>query len=210
MQEYIIRNIVQDLLRGEMVPDEEILWTGQPDPTVVFTSADVFLVPFSIIWAGFALFWELAVLLLPLLPSGANNAVRAPLFGFSLSGIPFIFVGFYITIGRFMYKKWKKKHTFYVVTNKRAMVLHDNRKGSVKAVRIDKLPSLSRDMRSDGHGTITFGDKSGFGNWYANTGMDFFSRAYGEPSVVFYDVSNANRIYELVNGLMYGKDPSGY
>ena len=34
----------QDLLKGE-----KILWAGQPDPDILFSNADIFLVPFSLL-----------------------------------------------------------------------------------------------------------------------------------------------------------------
>jgi hypothetical protein len=204
MNEYIIRNAVQELLRGELVPDEEILWVDQPDPSVIFTNADIFLVPFSVFWGGFAVFWECAALFMPRI---SNHGMSAPLTPFPLFGLPFVLIGFYFIFGRFIYKKWKKQHTYYAVTNKRAIILSDTNRGNIKAIRINTLQGLSRNMRSDGHGSISFGEKSGYPLNYGNTGLDFFSSAYGEPPLTFYDIKNAGTVYELVNKLMYEKDP---
>lgn len=41
---------MNELFQEDLLKDEKILWTGQPETTVLFTGADVFLVPFS----GFA------------------------------------------------------------------------------------------------------------------------------------------------------------
>src|SRR4051812_14861337 len=68
-----------DLLR-----DERILWTGQPDPSRIFAPSDLFMVPFSLLWGGFALFWEAGVLGL----AGFGSGRPAPTF-FALWGIPF-------------------------------------------------------------------------------------------------------------------------
>ena len=35
----------------ELEPNEELLWSGQPKRGVVFQAADVFLIPFSILWS---------------------------------------------------------------------------------------------------------------------------------------------------------------
>jgi len=204
MNEYTIRNAVNELLQGEIVPDEEILWVGQPDPAVIFTNADIFLVPFSILWGGFAVSWECSALFMPVV---SNHGTSFPLIIFPLFGLPFVIIGLYITFGRFIYKKWKKQHTYYAITNKRAIILSDSRRGNIRAVRIDTLQGLSRNMRSDGHGSITFGEKSGYPLSYGNTGLDFFGSQYGEPPLTFYDIKNASSVYELVNKLMYEKDP---
>ncbi len=33
-------------------PDEQVLWTGRPDPAKRFTRSDLWLVPFSLMWTG--------------------------------------------------------------------------------------------------------------------------------------------------------------
>ncbi len=42
----------------ELDPGEVIEWTGRPDPRRVVTADDVVLIPFSILWGGFAIAWE--------------------------------------------------------------------------------------------------------------------------------------------------------
>lgn len=34
---------------------EKLPWTGQPKSGMVFRSADIFLIPFSLLWCGFAI-----------------------------------------------------------------------------------------------------------------------------------------------------------
>lgn len=48
------RNRLRPLLR----PGEQLRWVGQPDPQVHFAPADLYLVPFSLLWCGFVIFWE--------------------------------------------------------------------------------------------------------------------------------------------------------
>ena len=60
----------RDVFESDLLRDEEILWFGQPDPSILLTKLDVFLIPFSVLWAGFAFFASggLAALILALLP----------------------------------------------------------------------------------------------------------------------------------------------
>ena len=52
------------------------------------------MIPFSLLWCGFAVFWETMAMRMP-----------GPFFGpglfFRLWGIPFVFVGLYFVFGRF-------------------------------------------------------------------------------------------------------------
>ena len=40
------------LFNDELIQGESIEWSGQPDPNVLFTKADIFLVPVTLIWSG--------------------------------------------------------------------------------------------------------------------------------------------------------------
>jgi len=48
-------------IQPKVLSGESILWTGQPDTRVVFHKEDLFLIPFSLLWGSFAIFWEAGV-----------------------------------------------------------------------------------------------------------------------------------------------------
>jgi hypothetical protein len=68
----------------ELVPHEQLLWFGRPRQGFVLRTADAYMIPFSLMWAGFAVFWETIV-----------NLGRGPLL-FRLWGIPFVLAGLYM------------------------------------------------------------------------------------------------------------------
>jgi len=105
------------LLQEEFLRDERVLWQGQPDPSKHFAPSDVFAIPFSLLWGGFALFWEASALGLV---RWDGDEGRAPLF-FVLWGIPFVLIGLYLMVGRFFYKAWRKRRTLYAVTDRRVL-----------------------------------------------------------------------------------------
>jgi hypothetical protein len=159
---------------------EHVLWSGRPDPGKVFTRNDLFVVPFSLLWVGFAIFWTVNV-----------RASNAPGF-FVIWGLAFVAVGLYFVVGRFFAKAVLKRTTVYVLTNRSAIV---RRGGSEKAVTLP-APSTSTHLTSDGrHLDVVFstGTTRVWGNqWaarlYMNTGMDVFVRRTGDLG--FFDVTD--------------------
>lgn len=57
----MIRNHKTEL-RQHLDSGENLLWTGQPKTGIVFRNADIFLIPFSLLWCGFAIFWFITAL----------------------------------------------------------------------------------------------------------------------------------------------------
>jgi hypothetical protein len=140
----------------------------------------VFLVPFSIMWGGFALFWEGSVL-----------ASGGPPF-FVLWGIPFVAVGLYFIFGRFIYKRRTKLRTAYGLTPDRAMVAVGS--SSFYDSPIKQVPTSVRRGRDGRHVSIAFGNQPSWpgSSYYGNTGMDFFQR--GSVPVAFYDVADGDAL----------------
>lgn len=178
-----------ELFKDELLKDEEVLWCGQPDSSVIFSGSDIFLVPFSILWGGFAMFWEVSAI-----------TMSTPFF-FCLFGIPFVIIGLYFIFGRFIYKGIKKKHTYYAVTNQRILILTNLSKKNLEAKFITQIPCINKSVRSDGKGTIKFGDSIFFRGMYGNTGMDLFGSIYGKDVPTFYDIKEIDKVYKLVNEL---------
>jgi len=83
------RVIAQELDAGE-----SLLWSGQPRNGIVFRGSDVFMIPFSIMWGGFAILFAAGVL------SPARDDGGGPVFVGVLFAIPFVLVGLYMMFGR--------------------------------------------------------------------------------------------------------------
>ena len=95
-------------------PGEQLLWHGKPDPAVWFTPADLYVIPVSVLWCGFAIFWEAGV-------SGEGGPVAG------IWGIPFVAAGLYFVFGRFFGKRYPKRRTVYAITTQRALVVTGGR-----------------------------------------------------------------------------------
>ncbi|MBT2568154.1 hypothetical protein J7I84_16935 [Arthrobacter sp. ISL-85] len=133
--------------------------------------------PFSILWGGFAIFWEI----------GAVTMVKQPFF--ILWGVPFVLVGLYFIFGRFIFKRRRKLVTAYGLTDRRAIVCTGDR--SISEAPVSGLPTKIDRAKDGRHVSVTFGYQgmAGLLGMYQNTGTDFFSFGLGQ-SVAFYDVED--------------------
>jgi hypothetical protein len=181
-------------IQPELLSGESILWAGQPNRRVVFHKEDVFLIPFSLLWGGFAIFWEAGV-------SGfwANN-LRSGRWTFGMIwGIPFVLIAQYLIWGRFFYAAWKKKRTFYAVTNRRVIVVQNGWNRQMASSYLDSLPTLIKEEGSGGLGSLRFAQQdsmwSGRRGWGAWDGM-----AVGNVPT-FMDIEDVDSVYRLVSDL---------
>jgi hypothetical protein len=131
----------QRRLQAEMGSGERLLWAGRPAQGLRFRIADAVLVPFSLLWAGFAVYWEASVLR------------SAPLF-FALWGIPFVLIGAYMVVGRFFADSWQRSRTWYGLTDQRVVILNSR---GVRSLPLASLGGVALRERPDRSGTITFG-----------------------------------------------------
>lgn len=125
-----------------MLPGESVLWKGHPEKGRLFTGTDFFVIPFSVFWLGFALFWELA-------------AIDSGIPFMMLWGLPFISIGVYLLFGRFIHKAYLRTRTFYVITNKKLIIKRGKRLTMYTA---KDLPPATLQIHSDGNGTISFSE----------------------------------------------------
>jgi hypothetical protein len=170
-----VTNLSQHLARGEALQ-----WSGRPRQGIVLRASDAFMIPFSILWAGFAFFWEASVL-----------RGGAPLF-FGLWGIPFVLVGLYATIGRFFYDAARRASTEYGVTNQR-IIIDRGPRGALTSLELPTLGEVTVASSRDGSGTITFGPSNVMATMYAGTPWPGLKLP---PS--FDLIPEAKRVYEII------------
>lgn len=141
----------------ELQPGEQLLWAGQPIQGVRFSKSDFLLIPFSLFWGGFAIFWTVGV------------AAVAP-FPVWLFGLPFVAIGLYLMVGRFFFDARKRAHTYYGVTDQRVLAVFGMQSRKINSLDLRSLPGLGLEERPDGRGTITFGPVAGIHAWVRGTG----------------------------------------
>ena len=132
-------------MTSNLAPGERILWQGQPSRRLLLCARDAFLVPFSLFFCAFAIFWELLV--------ARRNA---PII-FSLWGIPFVLVGLYLVAGRFLVDAWVRSKTRYTLTNRRILIDRSGLFAKSTSLDLNSLPQINVTTRHNGLGTLRFG-----------------------------------------------------
>jgi hypothetical protein len=182
-------------LMNELSPGEKLLWSGKPRDGFMFRASDIFTIPFSLFFLGFAAFWTLAV------GSGILESYsrgEAPLFAFifPLCGIPFVAMGLYILLGRFWVEKALRARTSYGVTNERAIIVSGLFSRTVKSLNLSALPDVSMSERRDGSGTISFGQPNSMYAFFE--GMSWWPGFRQHHLPTFDRISNVKSVYKII------------
>jgi hypothetical protein len=174
--------MVDNLFADRLLSGERILWAGRPGQGIILSGQDIFLIPFGLLWCGFAIFWTVSA-----------NSMHAPGF-FTLWGLMFVAVGLYLVAGRFFVDAWIRTGMGYAVTNRRILILRSGPFSRFTSLDLDGLPSL--DLREDarGRGTIRFGQPSSL---FSNRNMLAWTPAL-DLTPQFIAVDEARRVFDLV------------
>jgi hypothetical protein len=184
-------------LSGELLPGEIILWAGKPNISVHLNRTDVLLIPFSMLWFGFAIFWTI----------GASKAGGA----FGLFGIPFVLVGLYLFLGRFFIKAHRKRRTGYAISNRRVIMITVDATGNRKSTTSVEINNIQNESLLAGRqmtGSILFGTMPAYSNYYLNTGMEGLVSSQSSSIFAFYDIDDAEQVYAIYKRVKYGNEPS--
>src|SRR5262245_4937822 len=102
-------NEQKQILQSQLAPDERLLWVGQPRSGIVLRATDIFVIPFSLMWGGTAIFIQATALT-------SDTPILSKLFV-----LPFVVVGLYLLFGRFIleakrYLLWdyKRAHHYHL------------------------------------------------------------------------------------------------
>jgi hypothetical protein len=136
---------VSALLQPELMAGESLLWSGRPRQGIAFYRSDLFLIPFSILWTGFAVFWIYGA-----------TASGAPASFWSF-GLIFVAVGLYFVFGRFLTDALDRGRTYYGVTSDRIIIVNGFFGRRVKSLNLRTLTDVTFTSATGGKGIISFG-----------------------------------------------------
>jgi hypothetical protein len=187
----IIDPEVSSKVQSELMAGESLLWTGRPKLSVVFHSDDLYMIPFSLLWGGFAIFWEAGVLGY----WGNSTKHGTPSTFMALWGIPFIVMGQYMIWGRFLYDAWLKRRTYYAVTNRRVLVMQEGWKQKTSWMYISSIPTVEREGSTTG--TLWFGPRLPVMGGRGQKTRDMSRFRVGDVPV-FADIDDLDFVYRMV------------
>ncbi len=169
-----------------MVNDEYILWTGKPGKKHLLTGSDLFIIPFSIFWCGFAISWE---------ATAVTTGAPLPLM---LFGLPFVLVGLYLVFGRFIHASLLRKNTEYAITNKKII---RKRFKKTDMLHIKNMLPMFVNIHKDGYGTIIFGQDS-----YYNRGLSINTINSGGSYNAFCleNIPDVAKVQQIITDLSEG------
>ena len=171
------------LIRKELGPNERLLWSGQPKQGLTFRPSDWFQIPFSLLWCGFAIYWESSVI------------STVGLDFFALWGIPFVLMGLYLVVGRFFADAQQRARTTYALTDERVIIVSGLSARNVRSLDLKTLAEMELTTQGGSRGTIAFGQSYPMARWYSGVpwpGMD----RYLAPA--FEMIENAKEVHDLI------------
>jgi len=133
----------QTLFQNEMLKDEKILWTGQPKKGFVLPDGYILLILFG----------------LPVLGIGSiieYGAIQSFDIFVMIFGLLFVLLGLCMVLGSIIYKNYRKKRTYYAITNQRIIILINSSNKKVESIFINQIPVLKKTVKKDGSGIIQF------------------------------------------------------
>ena len=180
-------------ISSELDAGEKLLWRGQPRQGILFRSSDIFLIPFSLLWGGFAIFWEISAL--SLTSRHGANAPDMVRYIFPLWGVPFVAAGLYLIFGRFFVDSAQRSKTAYGITDRRVIIRSGLFTRTTKSLNLRTLSDVTLSERADGSGTITLGPTVGFYSRFYGTSWPGMGR---NLAPCLDTIGDAKSVYEIL------------
>lgn len=167
-------------LRQYLINEESIIWVGKPKEGILFRSADIILIPFSLLWCGFAIVWTL-------------DAVKSDVFS-GVLGLLFVFIGLVLVFGRFIIDLKKRSNTIYVLTQNRVIIQSGIFSKKINFIPLKTMTKIDIVASNNGYGTIYLAPKSPYMEWTNSTG--WWPGIEEIPQLEL--IPNARNVYKLI------------
>jgi len=166
-----------------LLPGERVLWRGRPFTGFVLRPSDLFQIPFSLAWSGFAISSSV---------SAWRTRADLPM---TIFAILVASTALYLTIGRFLLDIHLRKHMAYLVTDRRVIIDRQGPWPKTTSLDIRRLPEIEIEERPDGSGTIRFGAAGG---WFGPNNFRVRQPAL-DPTPQFIRIPGIRHVYGLIH-----------
>lgn len=166
-----------------LLTDEELLWLGKPSSWAIFSAQDIIMIPFSLLWGGFAI---------SLTSNAAGMGASPP---FLLWGMMFVVIGQYLIWGRFVHKYWVRRNTTYAITDKRVFVLKQAFGENLITYQINQLDTVILKRRAVlfENPSMKFGKRNRKASWS------------GDAQAGLYGLSDAEHVFGILQSIIHEK-----
>ena len=177
----MINHHAEQIILKQLSSDEKLLWVGSPQKGILFRKFDFALIPFSILWAGFAIVWEIVVI-------RTGGPVLMVIWG-----IPFVLVGLMLLFGRFIVDAKIRENTHYGVTDKRVIIITGLFNRKIQSSDLSLLRGLTLIEAKNRKGTISFNAENPYSSWMQNL-------PFGQTSAPQFEIiENARDVYDIIS-----------
>jgi hypothetical protein len=130
------------VIRSKLDDGEQLLRSGRPRQGLVLQPTDIVTIPVSLLWGGFAFYWEYEVV------------TTHQFWVLQLWGIPFVLLGLFLVVGRFFTDAYIRGQTSYGLSDKRAIIA---RGSTTQSIPLSDLTGVALTANADKSGTVILG-----------------------------------------------------
>ncbi len=138
----------------DLLPGERTLWEGRPQRLKLLRPPDAIMIPFSLVWATLAVSVGISSLVATLT---ADRGEDTPI-PFLIFGTLFACLGLYFVFGRFIARALSFRHTRYVLTDRRVVVIGGISGNKTTSEYLSALPPPIVKELPDRSGNMAFGE----------------------------------------------------
>ena len=168
-------------IQRELTSGESLLWAGRPKQGLTLRPSDGRLIPISLLWGGFAIYWEYSVF------------IRGGPGFFLLFGGAFALVGLYVIFGRFVVDAFQRRKTYYGVSSDRVIISTEFPVSRIKSLDLKGLSEISLSSGSGQFGSIHFGAQT-----ERRAALPGFE---GDQNPCFELIADAKAVYDRIREL---------
>ena len=176
-----------DSWEGILDQGEVIIWQGRPEKGVVWSDLLSFDTLFGLFFGGFALAWIVIAV------SNVARTSSAMVHLFPLFGVPFLLVGLYLAFGRLLWDEYKRRCTYYSLSNRSAYVACTCF-GIRQLERHPILPQHIVTLEDNTPGSVLFKKAK-------QRDSDFAGLTDGSIPVGFLRINDARAVYRMVRDI---------